>query len=213
MSVIFIKFLPQQKSKKKGSIPMKRWFVALCVLLVAMFISVPGCSKKTSSQTGDVALTKEAPESTVGGVVWSYPSKWTKAGPRAMRVVTYTIAAAQGDSEAGECAVSFFPSGAGGDIESNIQRWSGQFENAPAPMKKDEEVNGLKITKVVFAGNYLAPSGPMMESQGKKENFRLFGAIVEAPEGKLFFKFTGPAKTVEGAGSEFDALIGSIAKK
>jgi len=192
---------------------MKRWFVALLVVLVGAFVSVPGCSKKTASQSGDVALTKEAPESTAGGVVWSYPSKWTKAGPRAMRVVTYTIAPAQGDAEGGECAVSFFPSGAGGDIESNIQRWSGQFENAPAPMKKEEEVNGLKVAKVVISGNYLAPAGPMMESQGKKENFRLFGAIVEAPEGKVFFKFTGPAKTVEGAGAEFDALIGSIAKK
>ncbi|HTY36757.1 MAG TPA: hypothetical protein VMH23_06585, partial [Bacteroidota bacterium] len=155
----------------------------------------------------------EVAENTGGGIVWSYPSRWSKAGPRAMRVVTYTIPAAQGDAEGGECAVSYFPTGAGGDIESNIQRWSGQFENAPAPMKKEEEVNGMKVAKVVIAGNYLAPAGPMMESQGKKENFRLFGAIVEAPEGKVFFKFTGPAKTVEGSGAEFDALIGSIAKK
>ena len=192
---------------------MKRSFIVLIVLVVGVLLLVPGCSKKTGSQTGAVALTQESPESTAGGIVWSYPSKWSKAGPRAMRVVTYTIPAAQGDTEASECAVSFFPSGAGGDIESNIQRWSGQFENAPAPMKKEEEVNGMKIAKVVISGNYLAPSGPMMESQGKKENFRLFGAIVEAPEGKVFFKFTGPAKTVEGAGSEFDALIGSITKK
>ena len=192
---------------------MKRWLVVLVVLVVGALMAVPGCSKKPTSQSGDVAVTKEAPENTAGGIVWSYPSKWTKSGPRAMRVVTYAIPAAQGDAEGGECAVSFFPSGAGGDIESNIQRWSGQFENAPTPMKKQEEVNGMKIAKVVIAGNYLAPSGPMMESQGKKENFRLFGAIVEAPEGKVFFKFTGPAKTVEGAGTEFDALIASIAKK
>lgn len=169
---------------------MKRWFVALLVTCVGILVTVPGCSKRTSSQSGDVAMTKEAPENMAGGVVWSYPSKWTRTGPRAMRVVTYSIAAAQGDSEAGECAVSFFPSGAGGDIESNIQRWTGQFENASTPMKKEEEVNGLKIAKVVISGKYLAPAGPLMESQGKKENFRLFGAIVEVPEGKLFFKFT-----------------------
>jgi hypothetical protein len=198
---------------KKGSIPMKRWLIALVAVVVGIVLLTPGCSKKTESKTGNVAVTKETPENTSGGVVWSYPSRWTKGGPRPMRVVTYTVPAAQGDAEGGECAVSFFPSGAGGDIESNIQRWSGQFENAPTPMKKQEEVNGLKIAKVVISGNYLAPSGPMMESAGKKENFRLFGAIVEAPEGKLFFKFTGPAKTIEGAGAEFDALIGSIEKK
>jgi hypothetical protein len=192
---------------------MKRWFVVLLAVVIGVLLLTPGCSKKTASNSGNVALTKESPENTSGGVVWSYPSRWTKGAPRAMRVVTYAVPAAQGDSEGGECAVSFFPSGAGGDIESNIQRWSGQFENAPPPMRKDEDVNGLKIAKIVLSGNYLAPSGPMMESQGKKENFRLFGAIVEAPEGKLFFKFTGPAKTVEGAGAEFDALIASIEKK
>ena len=192
---------------------MKRWMVVLVVVLAGFLMIVPGCSKKTASQSGDVALTKESPENTAGGLEWSYPSRWTKAGPRAMRVVTYMVAAAQGDPEAGECAVYFFPSGSGGDVESNIQRWSGQFENAPAPIKKEEEVNGLKVAKVVISGNYLAPAGPMMESQGKKENFRLFGAIIETSEGKVFFKFTGPAKTVEGAGAEFDALIGSIAKK
>lgn len=192
---------------------MKRWLVVPVVVVVGILAFVPGCSKKNSSQSADVALTKEVAENTAAGVVWSYPSRWTKAGPRAMRVVTYNVPAAQGDAEAGECAVSFFPSGGGGDIESNIQRWSGQFDGAPVPIRKDEEVSGFKIAKVVISGNYLAPAGPMMESQGKKENFRLFGAIVEAPEGKLFFKFTGPAKTVEGAGAEFDALIGSIAKK
>ena len=71
----------------------------------------------------------------------------------------------------------------------------------------------MNVWKVQIAGNYLAPAGPMMEATGKKENFRLFGAIVEAPEGKVFFKCTGPAKTIEGASAELDAMIGSIAKK
>jgi hypothetical protein len=53
----------------------------------------------------------------------------------------------------------------------------------------------------------------MMESQGKKENYRLLGAIVEAPEGLVFFKFTGPAKTIGASEAEFDAMIGTMAKK
>lgn len=192
---------------------MKRWLVVTVVLIVGVLSIVPGCKSKGSSQSANVALTKEAAENVAGGVVWSYPSRWTKAGPRTMRVVTYAIPAAQSDSEAGECAVSFFGSGAGGDVEMNIQRWSGQFEGAAAPVRKNEVVDGMNVAKVQISGNYLAPTGPMMESQGKKDNFRLFGAIVETPEGKLFFKFTGPAKTVEGAAGEFDALIGSIAKR
>jgi hypothetical protein len=192
---------------------MKRFTLVVIVLAAALVLLVPGCKKNDSSGASNVALTKEAPENTAAGVLWSYPSRWTKGGPRQMRVVTYIIPAAQGDTEPGECAVSYFGSGAGGDAEMNIMRWSGQFEGAPAPLRKDATVDGMNVVKVQIAGNYLAPAGPMMEATGKKENFRLYGAIVDAPEGKLFFKCTGPAKTVEGAASELDALIGSLTKK
>ena len=190
---------------------MKRFM--LVSVVAGLVLLLPGCKKNDSSQSSNVALTKEAPENTAAGVLWSYPSRWTKGAPRQMRVVTYVIPAAQGDQESGECAVSYFGSGAGGDADMNIMRWSSQFEGSPAPVRKDENVGGINVVKVQIAGNYLAPAGPMMEATGKKENFRLYGAIVEAPEGKLFFKFTGPAKTVEGAAAELDALIGSLTKK
>ena len=192
---------------------MKRFTLLLAVVSACLVLLLPGCKKNDSSQSSNVALTKEAPENTAAGVLWSYPSRWTKGAPRQMRVVTYVIPAAQGDLESGECAVSYFGSGAGGDADMNIMRWSSQFEASPTPVRKDDKVGGMNVVKVQIAGNYLAPAGPMMEATGKKENFRLYGAIVEAPEGKLFFKFTGPAKTVEGAAAELDALIGSLTKK
>ena len=192
---------------------MKRFMLPLAVVSACLVLLLPGCKKNDSSQSSNVALTKEAPENTAAGVLWSYPSRWTKGAPRQMRVVTYLIPAAQGDLESGECAVSYFGSGAGGDADMNIMRWSSQFEGSPTPVRKDEKVGGMNVVKVQIAGNYLAPGGPMMEATGKKENFRLYGAIVEAPEGKLFFKFTGPAKTVESAGAELDAMIGSLTKK
>lgn len=196
----------------KGLNHMKRWVIVAGILVIALMAVVPGCSKKGSSSSS-VALTKEPPEQTAAGVTWSYPTRWSKGGPRSMRVATYVIPAAEGDSEAAECAVSYFGTAAGGDVEMNIQRWVGQFDGSPAPVRKDDQVNGMNIAKVEITGAYLAPAGPMMESQGKKEGFKLSGAIVDAPEGKLFFKLTGPAKTVQGAAAEFDALVGSIEKK
>ena len=192
---------------------MKRYMPMIVVLVAVVVLLMPGCKKNEASQSSNVALTKEVPENTVAGVQWSYPSRWTKGAPRQMRVVTYVIPAAQGDSEPGECAVSYFGSTAGGDVDMNVMRWSTQFEGSPAPARKSEKIDGMNVWKVQIAGNYLAPAGPMMEATGKKENFRLFGAIVEAPEGKVFFKCTGPAKTIEGASAELDAMIGSIAKK
>jgi hypothetical protein len=51
-----------------------------------------------------------------------------------------------------------------------------------------------------------------MESTGKKTGFRLLGAIVAGPQGSVFFKLTGPAKTVAATEPEFNALIGSLTK-
>lgn len=192
---------------------MKRWTIGTGVVLLTLLAFAGGCKKKDAAQS-DVSLTKEAPEMTAAGVEWSYPSRWTKGQPRTMRVVTYMIPAAEGEAEGAECAISYFGGGAaGGDVESNFDRWSSQFEGSPAPVRSDQEVDGMKVAKVEINGTYLAPSGPMMESAGKKESFRLLGAIVEAPEGKLFFKLTGPVKTVTMATGEFDALVASVKKK
>jgi len=182
-------------------------FVLTFILVVAF---VAGCGKEPSQQS-QVGL-KEDASATVAGFKWSVPDRWTKQGERPMRVVTYTIPAAEGDSEPGECAVFYFGGGQGGDIDMNIQRWGSQFENAGEAQKSSSQVNGMNVTRVEIAGTYLAPGGPMMESQGKKENHRLLGAIVEGPEGTVFFKFTGPAKTIDAAKGEFDAMLGSIAK-
>ena len=193
---------------------MKNLILLLVAGCVGLLLVVPGCKKKEAQKSAvSIALTREAPENTAAGVIWSYPSRWTKGAQRQMRVVTYVIPAAEGDAEPAECAVSYFGTAAGGAVDMNIARWSGQFEGEPAPVRKDETVDGMNVAKVQLAGTYLAPAGPMMQATGKKENFRLYGAIVDAPEGKLFFKLTGPAKTVEGAGAELDAMIGSITKK
>ncbi len=162
-------------------------------------------------RAGNVPLKQDA-SATAAGVSWSVPERWQAQGARMMRIATYLIAAAEGDTEQGECAVFYFGSGQGGDVDMNIRRWGSQFEGAGEARKTTSEVAGLNVTRVEIAGTYLAPGGPMMESQGRKENFRLLGAIVEAPEGSVFFKLTGPANTVAAAEREFDAMIQSITK-
>ncbi len=79
--------------------------------------------------------------------------------------------------------------------------------------RSSQVVNGIKLTMVKVSGAYLAPGGPMMQSQGKKENYRLLGAIAEAPEGSVFFKFTGPAATVSAAEDKFNSLISSLTRQ
>jgi hypothetical protein len=148
----------------------------------------------------------------VAGIRWSIPKRWTEQGQRPMRVATYTIPAAEGDNETGECAIFYFGNDQGGTVDQNIERWIGQFETGRVPARSRKDVNGMKVTLVQVAGAYLAPAGPMMQSSGKKENFRLLGAIVEGPEGSVFYKITGPAKTVAGAEGEFNAMVESLAR-
>jgi hypothetical protein len=150
-------------------------------------------------------------EGTAAGVKWTVPASWKLETGRPMRVATYTIPSAAG-SEAGECGVFFFGSGQGGGVDENINRWVSQFEGGAPPRKSEKTVGGFKAHLVDVAGTYLAPGGAMMQSQGKKPGYRLLGAIVEAPNGMVFFKCTGPAATISKAQADFDRMIGSLAK-
>ncbi len=190
-------------------------FSSRILLLAATLIVLAACNKKqppsnTQTMSPDVVAAHDI--SAVAGIHWTRPEHWGMGPARQMRVATYTIPATEGDPEDAECAIFYFGSGQGGNIEQNIGRWGEQFENG-LPQQSSREVNGLQVTLVKISGTYLAPGGPMMQSTGKKENYRLLGAIVEAPEGSVFFKLTGPAKTVAGCESEFNGLVESIAKQ
>ena len=143
-----------------------------------------------------------AAEGSAGGIRWSVPAGWQVGAPQPMRAASYTIPAAPG-AEAGGCGVFFFGKGQGGGVEDNLQRWTSQFEGGSAPKKSEQKVNGLTVHRIEISGTYLAPSGPAMQSQGKKPGWLLNGAIVEAPDGLVFFKSVGPAADdAEGAAAD-----------
>lgn len=176
-------------------------FVAAVLLLFG------GCKKDTTGTTPLGEL-----KGNTAGITWGVPQRWTVAPNRPMRIATYTIPAEKDDSEGAECGVFYFGPDQGGVVDANIDRWIGQFEPTEGPDKSTQDVNGMKVTLVKIGGAYLNPSGPMMESAGKKAGFRLLGAIVAGPQGSVFFKLTGPAKTVAATEPEFNALIGSLTK-
>jgi hypothetical protein len=65
---------------------------------------------------------------------------------------------------------------------------------------------------VEIDGTYLAPDS-QMQSQGKRPAWKLLGAIVEGPQGAVFFKLVGPADVIGHATKEFDGLIASFEKR
>lgn len=148
------------------------------------------------------------------GLRWTAPAAWKTEGPRPMRAATYSIPLAAGDQGIAECVVNYFGPGQGGGIEANVERWKGQVLGAdgkPAPAKVTKRtVRGVPITVVDAAGTYTGMGGPMMGGAKPVPGYRLIGAIAEGPGGNVFFKLTGPAKTIAAQEKQFEQLLASI---
>jgi hypothetical protein len=148
------------------------------------------------------------------GIRWTAPASWKPEGPRPMRAATYSIALATGDQGIAECVVNYFGPGQGGGVEANVERWRGQVLGAdgkPAQAKVDKRtVRGVVVTLVDSSGTYTGMGGPMSGGSKPVSGYRLIGAIAEGPGGSVFFKLTGPAKTIAAEQKNFEQLIASI---
>lgn len=191
--------------------------------LGAVLVAGAGCSKPSESQkpAGETRPTEAAPAPTNAAapkssphgqhgqidITWEAPASWQKAeNPSPMRKATYKIPHAEGDPEDAELSVSQ----AGGTVDMNVSRWSGQFDHATATVKRSEKtVNSLKVTVVEIHGKYNGSGMPGAPAPGPKDNYALLGAIVETTP-PTFFKLTGPQKTVDGAKADFDKFIESV---
>jgi hypothetical protein len=101
-------------------------------------------------------------------------------------------------------------------VEANLDRWIGQFLQADGKASKQaakvakREMHGLEVATVDVSGAYTGMGGPMVQAGAPKPGYRLLGAIVEGPQGSVFFKFTGPAKTVALNQAAFDKMLASL---
>ncbi len=106
----------------------------------------------------------------------------------------------------------FFGSGQGGGVGENIERWKGQFLDASgkpaAGNVSSGRRNGLAVTIVTAQGTY--SSGLPMGPSTPEPNSELWGAIVEGPQGNVFFKATGPKATLERSKAGFESLLASL---
>lgn len=188
--------------------------------LLFVSLSLAACSGNTQEvQPDSPATAPAAPMEQVAGIQWRTPEGWQREASRPMRAATYTIRAAEGDREDAECAVYYFGEGQGGSVEANIRRWIGQFEQPDGkPIGEDTEtekraIGGLDVTTLELSGTYLASAGPMAPVREKKPEFRMLGAIVEAPLGPVFFKMVGPANTVTKAEDDFEAMLKALKRQ
>jgi len=193
---------------------MVRWIALVMVIVVAalgfvawkQYATPPAASQSAMGggmPPADAGTMPPAEEPADPGVHWTVPDGWRAGAPRMMRYATYEIA--QGT----ECAVFYFGKGQGGSIDENIDRWAGQFEGSPNPTRSVRTVNGMRMSRVRIDGTWTQP-GTDMKSQGLQPGYRLEGAIVEGPQGMVFFKMTGDAGAVEAATPALESLLSSL---
>ncbi len=142
----------------------------------------------------------------VAGLKWTAPAGWkAENGARPMRAATYIV----GDAE---CVVYFFGQGQGGSIQANIERWKNQFQGGPEGKTGKRTIHGLAVTILDVSGAYNGMTGPGSGGAASKPGYRMLAAIVENPGGNVFFKFTGPAKTIAANQQKFDQMLGSVTR-
>lgn len=150
----------------------------------------------------------------VAGLTWTPPADWESQGARAMRAATYSVHTNREGTA--ECAVFYFGSGQGGGVQANIDRWINQFQQPDGVPSSERaqtsraEQAGWPLTRVEVGGTYTAGMGPAGASQQPSPGYKLLGAILEGPQGPVFFKLTGPEAVVEDSRDQFEKLLASI---
>jgi hypothetical protein len=145
------------------------------------------------------------------------PAGWTKKEPASRIVeVEFAIPPAKGDENPGRLTAM----GAGGSVESNIDRWVGQFVgpggSAVKPQRDKTSISGAQIEIVDLAGTYKdAPAGPFAGGKTTmRDNYRMLGAIIQTKDsGNYFLKLYGPKATIDASAPGFHEMIKSLKVK
>ena len=101
-----------------------------------------------------------------------------------------------------------FGTGGAGGTQANVDRWFGQFAEPRDKIQAktgEVKVGDHKVTYVSAEGTYKSgmPGGP----QTPMPNYALLGAIIEASEGSVFVKMTGPKELTKSAEPEFKKMV------
>ncbi len=101
-----------------------------------------------------------------------------------------------------------FGQGGAGGTQANVDRWFGQFVEPRDKINaktEDSIVGKHKVTYVSAEGTY--KSGMPGGAQTPMPNYALLGAILEASEGSVFVKMTGPKELTKSATADFKKMV------
>lgn len=136
----------------------------------------------------------------IAGIRYTPASQWTDLGPSGMRKADYYFGPLENDTDSATMNIFYFGKDMGGSIDANLDRWINQMtlpdgrDPHTAVIRNLHQPDGMKAHIISLQGTYNA--GSMMGGPSTPKNdYRLVGVVVEAPEGNVFFKLTGPEYT------------------
>ncbi|MBD3233115.1 MAG: hypothetical protein GF315_05270 [candidate division Zixibacteria bacterium] len=206
---------------------MKKWFLIICLSLM-----IAGCGSSedmggdeiSSEEIFDMEKLKSVELSgepvTVAGVTFRPPAEWENLGASGMRNASYRFGPIGEDQDSATLAVFFFGASEGGGVTSNMERWLSQMSLSDGKppreiaVRQKMDVDQMTLHYMEVEGTYHASmGGRMMTPTIPKHDYLLSAAILEAPEGNLFFKLTGPVNTAREMNRKFQAMLVNIQKE
>lgn len=152
----------------------------------------------------------------VAGISVTAPSDWKNLGASGMRQGNFTFGPIEGEADSATLGIFFFGENQGGGVAENVSRWLGQMTTPSGEAHSEadvtkETISGVTVHLLSIPGTFNASmGGPMSGNTVPKENYLMSGAIVEAPDGLVFFKLTGPIKTATKMSEQMKAMIAQL---
>jgi len=191
-----------------------RWVILSVtgVLLIAGGQVMPDA--RAASRDAEVSL--YGPEIKVAGLQFTVPSKWvSEPAATPVRAGQWRIPALHDvEGQEGQAAVLYFGQGIGGSTKENIDAWSASLVDAeghPVPATvKTHQTGGLKITVVTVFGTYSEPAPLPGIPPASRPGYGLLGAVVEGPQGNIYWRFIGPEPLVTADLALFNKIVDSV---
>ncbi len=161
------------------------------------------------------AAALSGPTFPVGNLTFVIPAKWKiEKVESPARGGQWQVPPLKPGNDGGEVIAFYFGPGVGGSPKENVEAWVGTMFTAdghPAAYEvKNRETNGFKISQVVMFGTYNeVVSLPGIPPQ-PRSNYGLLGAVVENPQGNIYWRFTGPEALITANLPLFSKVIDSV---
>ncbi len=187
-----------------------RWVI----LSVTGALFIAGGTVTLDARTEEVSL--YGPDFKVAGLKFTVPSRWlaeTPANP--VRAGQWLIPALHGlAGQDGQAAALYFGPGAGGSAKENIEAWASSMVDAtgrPAnPTVTTHQAGSFKVTVVTIFGTYSDPAPLPGIPPASRPSYGLLGAIVEGPQGSIYWRFIGPDTLIAADVPLFTRILDSV---